>query len=141
MRTLRIRKGFGDAAISMVLTTVMDMMSNGVFWVLSGSLTTLVCFLKSLPKRSLTGPTQYHLGRGHSSSTSLSEFIEGSVLEIGCGCGAITRALGEFGADVVALEGSSLRAEIAATRCRDLGGVTVVCDSFVLSKQWSVLMS
>lgn len=65
----------------------------------------------------------------HKSSTSLSEFIEGFRVGNWLRMRRDHRALGEFGADV-ALEGSSLRAEIAATRCRDLGGVTVVCDSF-----------
>ncbi|UQB43269.1 methyltransferase domain-containing protein [Thiomicrospira microaerophila] len=51
-----------------------------------------------------------------------------SVLELGCGCGAITRYLGELGAKVMAVEGSVRRASIAASRCRDLDNVTVVSD-------------
>jgi 2-polyprenyl-3-methyl-5-hydroxy-6-metoxy-1,4-benzoquinol methylase len=50
------------------------------------------------------------------------------VLELGCGCGAITRFLGESGATVTAIEGSQQRASIAAERCRDLDKVTVVLD-------------
>ncbi|KQP46182.1 glycosyltransferase [Pseudorhodoferax sp. Leaf274] len=76
-------------------------------------------------------PSHYHLGRGRINLLRpFRSLLAGSVLEIGCGCGAITRALGEFGADVVALEGSIVRAEIAAARCRGLGNVSVVCDSF-----------
>ena len=91
----------------------------------------LSVFSEELAKAITDWPTQYHLGRGRINLLRpFRNLLKGSVLEIGCGCGAITRALGEFGADVVALEGSSLRAEIAATRCRDLGRVTVVCDSF-----------
>ncbi len=52
------------------------------------------------------------------------------VLEIGAGCGAITRYLGELGADVVAIEGSRRRAAICAARCQDLENVAVVCDAF-----------
>ena len=48
------------------------------------------------------------------------------VLEIGAGCGALTRYLGELGAEVVALEGSLRRASIVASRCRGLSNVTVV---------------
>jgi SAM-dependent methyltransferase len=50
-------------------------------------------------------------------------------LELGCGCGAITRYLGETGATVVAVEGSLLRAQIAAERCRGLPNVTIYCDN------------
>lgn len=76
-------------------------------------------------------PSLYHLGRGRVNLLRpFRHLLTGSVLEIGCGCGAITRALGEFGSDVVALEGSSVRAEIAAVRCRGLSNVAVVCDSF-----------
>ncbi|MDO6432590.1 glycosyltransferase [Flavitalea sp. BT771] len=53
-----------------------------------------------------------------------------SVLEIGCGCGALTRYLGELGSIVTALEGSERRARITRERCRDLDNVRVVCDNF-----------
>ncbi len=52
------------------------------------------------------------------------------VLEIGAGCGAITRFLAESGADVVALEGSLMRASIATSRCKGLENVEIVCDNF-----------
>jgi 2-polyprenyl-3-methyl-5-hydroxy-6-metoxy-1,4-benzoquinol methylase len=57
-------------------------------------------------------------------------YIKGDVLEIGCGCGAITRFLGESGANVLALEGSPRRAKIAASRTRDLNNVTIISDKF-----------
>lgn len=52
------------------------------------------------------------------------------VLEVGAGCGAITRFLGESGANVCALEGSPRRARIARLRTSDLANVTVVSDNF-----------
>ena len=52
------------------------------------------------------------------------------ILEIGAGCGAITRYLGECGAKVLALEGSLRRSKIAKARTRDLPNVTVVCENF-----------
>ncbi len=51
-------------------------------------------------------------------------------MEIGAGCGAITRYLGETGAQVTALEGSLRRAHITAERCRDLPNVEVVAGNF-----------
>src|SRR5262249_48281059 len=52
-------------------------------------------------------------------------------LEIGCGCGAITRYLGELGADVVGVEGNPKCGEIAAERCRDLPNVRIVVDDLL----------
>ena len=52
------------------------------------------------------------------------------ILEIGPGCGAITRFFGELGNQVYALEGSYRRASITAERCRDLSNVHVICDNF-----------
>lgn len=53
-----------------------------------------------------------------------------NVLEIGSGCGAITRFLGEQGGVVDAVEGSLRRAEITRMRCRDLENVTVIQSDF-----------
>ena len=50
------------------------------------------------------------------------------MLELGCGTGAITRYLGETGAEVTAVEGSLARARVAAARCADLPNVTVIAD-------------
>ena len=55
---------------------------------------------------------------------------QAEVLEVGAGCGAITRYLGECGARVLALEGSPRRAAMARSRTRDLANVTVVADRF-----------
>lgn len=52
------------------------------------------------------------------------------VLEIGAGCGAISRYLGECGADLLCLEGSPRRAAIAASRTRGLDNVTVLAERF-----------
>jgi glycosyltransferase involved in cell wall biosynthesis/SAM-dependent methyltransferase len=60
--------------------------------------------------------------------------LKGDVLEIGAGCGAITRFLGEQGANVLALEGSPRRAAIARSRTRDLHNVTVLSEKFDLFK-------
>lgn len=52
--------------------------------------------------------------------------LSGDVLELGGGCGAITRYLGEQGARVVSVEGSDVRAQIASQRTRDLPMVSHV---------------
>lgn len=65
-----------------------------------------------------------------------------SVLEIGAGCGAISRYLGEVGAEVLSLEGSPRRAAIAASRSRDLDNVTVLAerfDDFKIEQQFDVV--
>src|SRR5687768_570272 len=77
-------------------------------------------------------PTTYHLSRKRANLLRpFEDQLRGkSVLEIGAGCGAITRYLGETGAEVLALEGSLSRAAIAASRCRDLANVKVVAEAF-----------
>lgn len=77
--------------------------------------------------------TTYHLSSLRSNLLRPIEklFTPGrKVLEIGAGCGAITRFLGESGADVLALEGSLRRAKIARSRTKDLMNVSVVSENF-----------
>lgn len=77
-------------------------------------------------------PTEYHLSSlRHCLLRPLGIQAGDRVLELGCGCGAITRYLGETGANVIAVEGSGQRARIAAQRCRDLDNVRVVLDNLV----------
>ncbi len=64
------------------------------------------------------------------------------ILEIGAGCGAISRYMGEAGGQLLALEGSRRRAGIAASRCRDLANVTVVnasLDEFPEGQRFDVV--
>jgi glycosyltransferase involved in cell wall biosynthesis/2-polyprenyl-3-methyl-5-hydroxy-6-metoxy-1,4-benzoquinol methylase len=75
--------------------------------------------------------TLYHLGRARGNILRPFEhLLTGNVLEVGAGCGAITRYLGECGATVLSLEGSIRRARIAASRTRDLNNVTVFAERF-----------
>jgi len=76
-------------------------------------------------------PSEYHL------SSQRANLLKGlnldgiqNVLELGSGCGAITRYLGELGINVDAIEGSSQRAEITRLRCRDLENVHVINANF-----------
>lgn len=77
-------------------------------------------------------PSRYHLSaRRANLLRPLEHLFRGrKVLEVGAGCGAISRFLGESGAAVVAVEGSIARARVAAARCQDLAAVRVVVDAF-----------
>jgi SAM-dependent methyltransferase len=59
------------------------------------------------------------------------DLLTGRILELGAGCGAITRFLGETGSEVIAIEGSPRRAASARNRCRDLTNVRIVNENFV----------
>jgi len=76
-------------------------------------------------------PSLYHLTSLRANLLRpFSHCLQGDVLEIGAGCGAITRFLGECGGQVLALEGTPRRAGIARSRTRDLRNVTVLTESF-----------
>jgi precorrin-6B methylase 2 len=76
-------------------------------------------------------PSNYHLSAQRANlMRPLRSLLTKSVLEIGSGCGAVTRFLGETAAEVVALEGSRRRAHITRSRTRDLTHVEVYCDEF-----------
>lgn len=76
-------------------------------------------------------PSEYHFSPVR--TNLLSPFLTNKdlrILEIGSGCGAITRLLGEKEGSVTALEASYQRARITAERCRDLDKIEVVADTF-----------
>ncbi len=84
------------------------------------------CKSKELKQSITDWPTEYHLSTTR--HNLLSPFDLGKnkkILELGCGCGAITRQLGEMGHEIHAVEGSKRRATITAERCRDLDNVKV----------------
>ncbi|MEM7194114.1 MAG: class I SAM-dependent methyltransferase [Pseudomonadota bacterium] len=80
-----------------------------------------------LQSRIVDWPTEYHLSSDRSNllrGYDLSECER--VLELGSGCGAISRYLGEQGLTVDAIEGSAVRADLGRKRCRDLPNVRVI---------------
>jgi SAM-dependent methyltransferase len=75
-------------------------------------------------------PTQYHFALERSNILASVRMGPGDrVLDLGAGTGALSRAIGEAGAQVVALEGNLARAQALATRCIGLTNVEVVAGS------------
>jgi SAM-dependent methyltransferase len=74
---------------------------------------------------------EYHLGSKRS-NIYRGLNLEGvkTVLEVGCGCGAITRFLGEQGFRVDAIEGTMRRAEIARLRTEELENVQIISSNY-----------
>ncbi|HER62908.1 MAG TPA: class I SAM-dependent methyltransferase, partial [Desulfobacteraceae bacterium] len=75
--------------------------------------------------------SEYHLS---SERANIYRFLdlEGvqNGLELGAGCGAITRYLGELGMSLDAVEGNRRRAEICRLRCNELENVSIVHANF-----------
>ncbi|MBE7411774.1 MAG: class I SAM-dependent methyltransferase [Leptospiraceae bacterium] len=76
-------------------------------------------------------PSLYHLSNRRANILKpFANILQGkTVLEIGCGCGALSRFLGEIGATLISVEGSYRRSQIARERCKDLENVEVVCGT------------
>ena len=74
-------------------------------------------------------PSLYHFSAKRGNIFRALDFLShnSKVLELGAGCGAITRSLGESFQTVHAVEGNQVRASVAKERCRDLENVKVFC--------------
>ena len=74
-------------------------------------------------------PSRYHLDRRRTNILRPINFDKSMrVLDVGAGTGVMSRYVAERGAEVVALEGDSMRAELASLRCEGLN-VDVRCGS------------
>lgn len=84
-----------------------------------------------LEARMIDWSSEYHLTskRGHL-LRGLQFDRAKTVLEVGCGCGAITRFLGETFDQVVSVEGTLARARLARMRTRDLDSVSILSAPF-----------
>jgi len=76
-------------------------------------------------------PSEYHLSRKRAQLLRGFTFNPSHrVLEVGSGCGAISRFLGETFRDVVSIEGSYNRAKLCRLRTRNLANLNVICAPF-----------
>jgi glycosyltransferase involved in cell wall biosynthesis/2-polyprenyl-3-methyl-5-hydroxy-6-metoxy-1,4-benzoquinol methylase len=100
-------------------------------------------FSTELRNQCIDWQTLYHLSSQRGNVLRpFAHLLKGDVLEIGAGCGAISRFLGENGGNILALEGSQRRAAIAASRTRDLDNVQVLAerfDKFVPNQQFDAI--
>jgi len=90
-------------------------------------------------------PTRYHLSGLRSNIIRSLDFLkpEAKILEIGSGCGAVTRFLGENFASVDAVEGSFRRARITRKRCQDLDNIRVFSSplqDLIFDREYDVVM-
>lgn len=77
-------------------------------------------------------PSEYHFSRKRHLILRPFEIKRGDrVLELGAGCGAITRYLAEIGAHVTTVEGEKSRARVAAKRCEGFSNVRFIVDNFI----------
>lgn len=90
------------------------------------------CASTELRQHMTDWPSEYHLSPARHNLLRPFQFSSRDrILELGCGCGALTRYLGETGAQVVAIEGSARRASIARERCRDQANVNILCGNIM----------
>lgn len=74
-----------------------------------------------------TWETAYHFSPARLGLLAPLRIVPGvRVVDLGCGSGVLTRALGEAGASVLGIEGVPDRAAAARERCRDLADVRIV---------------
>lgn len=91
----------------------------------------LSLFSPDLKKHLLDWPSFYHLAscRANILRPFEDRLRNASVLEIGAGCGAVSRYLGEAGASAICLEQDLNHAIIASQRVSDLPNISVVNDN------------
>ena len=89
-------------------------------------------------------PTKYHFSNLRTNILRALDLLkkDSTILEIGSGCGALTRYLGETFKSVDSIEGSFKRASITKERCKGLNNVRVYCSTLQdlsFDKQYDVV--
>jgi SAM-dependent methyltransferase len=108
--------GYNDGSESELLTTVKSISDTSTFS------EELVSHMSDWPK-------EYHLSRKRHLILKPFNIKKGdSVLELGAGCGSITRYLAEIGAEVTAVEGEYSRALVGKARCKQFKNINFVVD-------------
>ena len=91
----------------------------------------LSTYSSELERRIIDWPSEYQLSYKRANLLQAFDLSQlNAVLEIGCECGAITRALGEAGVTVDAIEADKEKAALARMRCRDLSNVEILSGQF-----------
>jgi GT2 family glycosyltransferase/glycosyltransferase involved in cell wall biosynthesis/ubiquinone/menaquinone biosynthesis C-methylase UbiE/Flp pilus assembly protein TadD len=95
--------------------------------------TDLGLFSTELKSAVIDWPSMYHLSPYRATILDCFDFRNHNsrVLELGAGCGAVTRWLGENFQDVCSVEGNFHRAHVARLRCRDMINVKVYTSNFL----------
>lgn len=90
----------------------------------------LSTFSDELPAKMNSWPSEYHFSRKRHLLARQFDIKPGdSVLELGAGCGSVTRYFAEIGADVTSVEGTEARASINGLRCKDFENVKIYVDN------------
>ena len=86
---------------------------------------------KELEREIINWTSEYHLSSERANLLRGLDFSNAkTVIELGCGCGSISRYLGELNLEVDAIEGSLRRAEIARLRCAEFDNVRIINQNF-----------
>jgi cyclopropane fatty-acyl-phospholipid synthase-like methyltransferase len=90
----------------------------------------LSTFSSDLPMEMNSWPTEYHFSRKRHLVIRQFDIKKGdTVLELGSGCGSVTRYLAEIGAEVTSVEGTEARAAVNGIRCKEFKNVEIFVDN------------
>eukprot|EP01036_Dinobryon_divergens_P034799 gene34799-45011_t len=90
----------------------------------------LSTFSEDLSGTMSSWPTEYHFSKKrHLVVRQFGIKAGDKVLELGAGCGSVTRYLAEIGAEVTSVEGTAARAAVNGKRCKDFPNVKVYVDN------------